>query len=68
MKKILGLLLLLLPGLLSAQETFIFGATTNVPGGTLVFQNASTYVASNLFVLGGSVLHFLGVLFCVVLR
>ena len=54
MKKTLGLLLLLLPGLLSAQETCIFGATTNVPGGTLVFENASSYVASNLFCFGTS--------------
>ena len=53
-KKILGLLLFLLPGLLSAQVTFIFGATTNIPGGTLVFENASTYATSNLFCFGTS--------------
>ena len=53
-KKILGLLLFLLPGLLAAQETFVFGATTNIPGGTLVFENASDYCTSNLFCFGTS--------------
>lgn len=53
-KKILGLLLCLLPGLLSAQDLFVFGATTNIPGGTLVFENAPDYAASNLFCFGTS--------------
>ena len=54
-KKILGLLLCLLPGLLAAQETFFFGATANLPGGTLAFEYGSDYlIASNLFCFGTS--------------
>jgi len=54
-KKILGLLFFLLPGLLGAQETFVFGATTNLPGGTLAFEYGSDYlIASNLFCFGTS--------------
>jgi len=49
MKKICCLTLLAWLGQLHAQETFTFGATTNVPGGALAFENAATYVTNGGF-------------------
>ena len=54
MKKVIGLMFFILLGRLYAQDTFSFGATTNVSGGTLVFENVADYVASNLFCFGTS--------------
>ncbi len=54
MNKVICLVFFILLGRLHAQDTFFFGATTNIPGGTLVFENASSYVASNLFCFGTS--------------
>ena len=54
MYKVICLVFFLLLSRLHAQDTFFFGATTNIPGGTLVFENAPDYVASNLFCFGTS--------------
>jgi hypothetical protein len=51
-KKNFWLMLLVLATRLQAQETFIFGATTNVPGGQLVFENVSAYVTNSAFCFG----------------
>ena len=46
-KHIFSLVFFILLGQLQAQVTFSFGATTNVPGGALVFENADTYVTNS---------------------
>ena len=52
MNKVICLVFFILLGRLHAQDIFFFGATTNIPGGTLVFEHAPDYVASNLFCFG----------------
>lgn len=49
MKKVLYLMVLISCGRLQAQDTqtLNFGATTNIPGATLVFENASNYIAGS---------------------
>ncbi len=49
MKKSLCLVLLMLGVRLQAQDQqiLVFGATTNLPGATLLFENASNYVAAS---------------------
>jgi hypothetical protein len=50
MKKLICLGLVIIGTRLTAQQntqTLIFGATTNVPGATLVFENASNYVTDS---------------------
>jgi hypothetical protein len=49
MKNNFWLMFMILAARLQAQETFSFGATTNVPGGKLVFENASGYVTNSDF-------------------
>ena len=49
MKKILCLVIVILGGRLQAQDQqqLIFGATTNVPGATLVFETGSNYITAS---------------------
>jgi hypothetical protein len=47
MRKTNWLLFLIVAARLQAQPTFFFGATTNVPGGKLNFENAGDYVTSS---------------------
>ena len=51
MKKILCLVIVILCSRLQAQtsQTLVFGATTNVPGATLIFETASNYVTASGF-------------------
>ena len=51
MKKLFCLLTMILCGQLQAQnqQTLTFGATSHLPGATLVFQNASEYIADSGF-------------------